>query len=286
MASELRVKVDKGEYVPPPEGLYRFDRTAPMVPSIDDITDEHVEFYRAYGYLAIERFLEPDEVKAAIDALLSLIAGERPDFEWIQFEKWAGGDVLSLPAERRQDFVRKLYQFVEYDERLRHVSEHPKLLPLLTTLLGGKPALFQDMAMLKPPGGGREKPWHQDKAYFDLAVAEPVVGVWVALDEATAENGCMHVIPGSHRDGPVIHFMRRDWQICDTSVDVGHDVMVPLPPGGVLVFDGYIHHGTPPNRSPRRRRALQFHYAREGALKLTKEERMAIYGSEGKDVEC
>ena len=56
------------------------------------------------------------------------------------------------------------------------------------------------MALLKPPRG-REKPWHQDHAYFNLPLDTPIVGVWIALDEATPENGCMHVIPGSHREG-------------------------------------------------------------------------------------
>ncbi|HEX6971123.1 MAG TPA: phytanoyl-CoA dioxygenase family protein, partial [Limnochordia bacterium] len=109
---------------------------------------------------------------------------------------------------------------------------------------------------------------------------------WIALDPATAENGCMHVIPGSHRDGPVVHFQRRDWQICDRDVAVGRDTFVELAPGGCLIFDGMIHHGTPPNRSPLRRRALQFHYKPASVQWTSREERLAIFGSEGKDVTC
>src|SRR5690606_35073346 len=118
----------------------------------------------------------------------------------------------------RQNYIRKFSSFVNYDERLMAMSNHPELLALVRRLMGAEPALFQDMGLCKPPHGGREKPWHQDKAYFNYAVDAPVVGVWIALDEASAENGCMHVIPGSHREGPVIHFKRRDWQICDTDV--------------------------------------------------------------------
>jgi len=137
------------------------------------------------------------------------------------------------------------------------------------------------MALIKPPDGGSEKPWHQDKAYFDVALDAPVVGVWIALDEATAENGCMHVVPGSHRGGPVVHFDRRDWQICDTDVQVDEDVMVPLAPGGALLFDGLVHHGTPPNRSEARRRALQFHYTAADAEWV--EGGQDAFGSEGTD---
>ena len=108
--------------------------------------------------------------------------------------------------------------------------------------------------------------------------------MWIALDEATAENGCMHIIPGSHEEGPVVHFDRRDWQICDTDVQVDQDVMAPLEPGGALLFDGLLHHGTPPNTSDSRRRALQFHYTAADAEWL--EERPEEFGNTDKDVEC
>ena len=106
-----------------------------------------------------------------------------------------------------------------------------------------------------------------------------------ALDEATAENGCMHVIPGSHKT-PTVHFKRRDWQICDTDVAADRDVMVPLKPGGCLFWHGLTHHGTPANLSDKGRRALQLHYKPEYHEDITTQERMEIYGSEGKDVEC
>lgn len=156
----------------------------------------------------------------------------------------------------------------------------------MARLVGDTPELFQDQALLKPPLIGREKPWHQDNAYFNVPPETAVVGVWIALDEATPENGCMYVIPGSHRAGPVIHFKRRDWQICDTDVAADAAWTVPLEPGGCLIFHGLLHHGTPPSRSPQRRRALQFHYKPAGATQIAAEQRLAIFGSEGKDVTC
>ena len=76
---------------------------------------------------------------------------------------------------------------------------------------------------------------------FNLPEGTTVVGVWIALDEATPENGCLHVIPGSNIEGPMIHFKRRDWQICDTDVPIGRDTMVPLKPGGCLFWHGLTH---------------------------------------------
>lgn len=270
-----------------PEGLYRFDAVADfVVEDFDSITDEHIEAYHALGYLVVEKAFPQSMVDDALAGLLALINGERADFTGIQFEAWAKDRLDRITKEEKQDYVRKIAWFVNYDERLKAMSEYPPLIRTIERMLGDRPKLFQDMALIKPPGGGREKPWHQDKAYFDIRLEDRVVGAWIALDEATAENGCMHVIPCSHKEGAVVHFKRRDWQICDTDVKVEQDVMVPLKPGGCLLFDGLIHHGTPPNYSKKRRRALQFHYAGESAMKVSTAERLAIFGSEGKDVTC
>ena len=146
--------------------------------------------------------------------------------------------------------------------------------------------MFQDMALIKPPKIGREKPWHQDMAYFNLPLDTVVVGAWIALDEATVANGCMMVVPGSHKNGAVVHFRRRDWQICDTDVYLDGAVAAPLKPGGCLFFHGLIHHGTPANLTDTRRRALQFHYRSANVALTSNEERLAIFGSAGKDVVC
>ena len=267
-------------------GLYRFDTLADYVDSLDAITDADIARYRERGYLAVRRAFTPGAIADGLAGLLHLIDGGNPDFTGIQFEATFRDRIPTMRPEEKQDVVRKLMAFVDYDPRLQALARHPALLDVLRRIIGKEPYLFQDMALLKPPSGGREKPWHQDKAFFDLQLDSPVVGVWIAFDPATAENGCMHVIPGSHLEGPVVHFRRRDWQICDTDVQTARDVMVPLEPGGLLLFDGLIHHGTPVNRTTSRRRAVQFHYTSSDAVWLEKNARLAHFGSEGKDVTC
>jgi phytanoyl-CoA hydroxylase len=175
---------------------------------------------------------------------------------------------------------------VAFDETLMALSEHPDLTALVTKLVSDTPSLFQSMALVKPPKHGSEKPWHQDLAYFNYSPDMPVVGCWIAIDQATPENGCMHILPGSHKQGPRLHFRRRDWQICDTDMDVTDDTVVPLQPGGMLVFSGLMQHGTPDNHSEHRRRALQYHYRPASAEGITEEERLKVYGGEGKGVSC
>jgi phytanoyl-CoA hydroxylase len=253
----------------------------------DAITDAHIEQFGELGFLSIDDAFTPEEVGAGIDGLLHLIAGGNPEFKGIQFEAAARDLLPTLTIEQRQDAVRKLMWFVEFDARLKALSHHPKLLATVSRLLGPEsaPQMFQDMALLKPPKLGREKPWHQDKAYFNIDVREPVVGVWVALDEATPENGCMHLLPDIGR-APRLHYMRRDWQICDTEILGTPCIAAPLKPGGVLLFDGLLVHGTPHNGSGQRRRAVQFHYQGNRFPKIENDARMSIYGGEGRNVEC
>lgn len=273
-----------------PEGyddrLYVHHGLAAGIDGLDAFTERQVERYHEDGFLSIERLLSATEVQAAQGGLLDLIDGKHPDFRHIQFEADARSHLGSLSADEKQDSVRKIVRFVDYEPRLRAVAEHSDILAVVRRLIGAEPVLFEDKALIKPPRIGREKPWHQDHAYWNLPLDTPVVTVWIALDPATVDNGCMLVIPGSNREGPVVHFNRRDWQICDTEVRVNRAIAAPLAPGGCLFFNSYLQHGTPANRSPQRRRALQFVYIPASAARITQGERLAVFGSEGKDVTC
>ncbi|MFI5356436.1 MAG: phytanoyl-CoA dioxygenase family protein [Opitutales bacterium] len=267
--------------------LYQPAGTGQGVERLEDIGPAEIATYHEQGYLVVRQAFTPAETQDALDGLVDLILGKQPDFTHIWFEGKARDLLPTLNAEQRQDAVRKIGDFIEFDARLKALSHHARMLAAVSRLMHGrKPVLFQDMALIKPPRLGREKPWHQDHAYFEYPLGTPVVGVWIALDEATVANGCMQILPGRHKEGPIVHFQRRDWQICDNVILGTKSVAVPLAPGGALFFDGLLPHGTPHNSSPQRRRALQFHYAPDGVAKGPKEDRLKHFGSEGKDVTC
>ena len=273
--------------IPYPPDLYRFDTAAKGISGgFSAVTEADIEYFHQYGYLVINDAFSPTEVEEALAGMIHLMDGKCPDFRAIQFEPKLVKQKDELEGQDRRDAIRKIFRFVDYEPRLNAMAAHSGLLGVLEQMMGDTPELFQDMALVKPPRHGSEKPWHQDLAYFNLPMATTVVGVWVALDEATPENGCLHIIPGSNIDGPMIHFKRRDWQICDTDVPVGRDTMVPLKPGGCLFWHGLTHHGSPVNQSEQRRRALQFHYKPVSIGEITTQERMDVYGSEGKEVDC
>ncbi len=273
--------------IPYPAGLYRFDTVVEGITGgFSAVTETHIHHFHRHGYLVIQDAFSAEEVGDALAGMIHLIDGKCPDFRAIQFEPSLVKHKNEMARDERREAVRKIFRFVEHEPRLNTMGMHAGLLSTLEKIMGEPPELFQDMALVKPPRFGSEKPWHQDCAYFNLPLGTTVAGVWIALDEAVPENGCMHIIPGSHHEGPRIHFKRRDWQICDTDVPVARDTMVPLKPGGCLFWHGLLHHGSPVNHSQQRRRALQFHYKPASCQEITTQERMKVYGSEGKDVDC
>ena len=84
-----------------------------------------------------------------------------------------------------------------YDEVYRQLLYYEPLLDIAESLIGPNIQLFHDQALYKPARHGGEVPWHQDNGYWRCTPAN-LVSIWMALDDADEENGCMNVIPGSH----------------------------------------------------------------------------------------
>jgi phytanoyl-CoA hydroxylase len=263
--------------------LYRYDRIEDdRIALLQDLTEEHVKQFWSRGYLVVENALSPEEVQSSIDAIMDIIAGisTGSKVQWVK----PYNELKTL--EEKELAARKVNDFLDHEPRLRTVALQEGVMDALRKLFGEEAKVVQDQAILKPPTGGAEKPWHQDMAYGPLAYDQAVIGMWFALDPAELDNGCMHVIPYSHREGGAPHYAVRDWQLCDRTVQVEHDVAVPLKPGGVLIFHGLLHHGTPPNFSTKRRRSVQVHYAPQSAKKLSPKEYKRMFTSEMTKAEC
>ena len=101
-------------------------------------------------------------------------------------------------AADRADLIRKFGDFTDASPALLRAAMSARLHAVLDALMGQGRVLLQEMALVKPPKVSGEKPWHQDAAYFRGSDPNLMFGVWIALDPATRENGCMEVIPGSH----------------------------------------------------------------------------------------
>jgi phytanoyl-CoA hydroxylase len=227
---------------------------------------EEIVAYRRDGYAVLRKLLTPAHVAACLDGL-SDIAGGRIATKSTEIGIEPAIDPASVKLAEREDRIRKFARYIDDSPALHAAAMSRKLHLALDQLLGQGRVLFQDMALIKPPRIGSAKPWHQDAAYFRVSDPSLIVGVWIALDPATRENGCMELIRGSHLRGPAAHVPAVDLNVCEIRRDLlrlEDRVAVELEPGDALIFHALVHHYTAPNRSDRRRRAVQFHYHQLG----------------------
>lgn len=205
--------------------------------------------YAEHGYLVVENVLSPDEV-AALNAEAARIcrdhgAALRPDGD-VRFE-----DVLCL------HFPHKLSPL------MRDAMAHPGIVAVLTALLGPNVKAMQSMFFVKNAGKPGQA-WHQDEFYIPTR-DRSLIGGWIALDDATIQNGCLWVLPGSHRPG-VLYPMRPhgsdEFDAGDeaTGFPEGEAVPVEVKAGSLVFFNGYLLHRSLKNRSAGFRRALVNHY--------------------------
>jgi len=265
------------------------------------------EAYFRDGFLVIPELLSPEDVASVKESLRKMVRTYAPDREKADMETDAGGRVefrkrdgplfFQLEKHAAPDFedldtlelqVRKFMWF-EKEAAIfeRILGPESRMQAIVRELIGDDPLLYQSMALIKPPRIGSTKPWHQDNAYFSVQPLESICGVWIAIDEATVQNGCMHMLRGQHNAGAFRHEHKRDCEINVRRLDLSTLTPVPLKPGGALFFSGMIPHETPPNRSDKRRRALQFHFRGSRSEILPGPEYDAVFkDAEGNPASC
>ncbi|MGW0118728.1 phytanoyl-CoA dioxygenase family protein [Streptomyces sp. NPDC003327] len=137
----------------------------------------------------------------------------------------------------------------------------PDLYRRVEALLGGPVRLFRDHSFYKQSGKGDRSRLvlHQDNRYWHLTPPEAVT-VWMALDDATPENGCVHYVLGSHRWGRVEHVRPEEGAVLVEARSEQEPVAYPVPAGSALVHHANVLHGSGPNLTdgPRRAYALVF----------------------------
>src|SRR5688500_6312525 len=163
--------------------LYR--RDAAQLALVEPCVEVDSEFFQERGYLAFEGMLSTEEVESATAALTDVLHGRVEGKVGRQEEPFyvdGQADERVTDPELR---VRKLWSFCKVEPRLASVAAHERIKSVLDRLIEPGSRMIQDMALVKPPYHGSEKPWHQDTAYFDYLPLGGIVGVWIALDPAT-----------------------------------------------------------------------------------------------------
>ena len=225
---------------------------------IQGLSTEDREFFKREGYLVVKHVFDASLVSSIRREITKIVAQNPGVEELVQIEPCVTRGEL-IPANRELG-VRKLFRMAKYNDFFRELTFHPGMLNIVGDLLGSDLKLVQSMLLMKPPYVREPKVWHQDNAYFRLR-PNKVMGWWIALDSTDESNGCMHIIPGSHCAGIDSHEGTGDHYGLSKQPSFREALAVPLRSGDGLIFHGELHHGTPPNVTKTRRRALQYHYA-------------------------
>jgi phytanoyl-CoA hydroxylase len=180
--------------------------------------------------------------------------------------------------------VRVIEPFHHLDERIDRLIDDTRLVGPMRDLLGeAEISLFTDKLNLKRPGEGSGFRWHQDSPYWAHfhPDVERLPNVMLALDDATTRNGCLRVIPGSHRGGllPGLEGEGRLGPLFTNPAYFDESLQVPIVvcAGSLLFFSPSVVHGSGPNDSTQPRRALIFTY-QAGARRMFKVDAKRLAG--------
>lgn len=224
------------------------------------------------GYVVVRGLLskpEISELSAMIDRLLDgelkpdlARDGSTPDEFGVNWEPNLK-DRDDLPRRERVRLVSWLYQQHSYFKKF---AAHPAIYDVAAKLFGSGVQIFGDAVFMKPARHGIAAAPHQDTAFW-AKLRPNAINFWMAVDPATIENGCLYVIPGSHKkDLPHHSDPIMSWYLDETQADFDRQIPIELAPGDAIFFDSALIHRSYPNQSEHSRRAMTAIYVAENVV--------------------
>jgi ectoine hydroxylase-related dioxygenase (phytanoyl-CoA dioxygenase family) len=217
------------------------------------LSDEQIAHYHREGYLALDAITTQEEVawlREIYDRLFAQRAGREVGDQF---------DLAGTDEEGQEAALPQILGPAKYAPELRQGLFRANALAVARQLLGPEAQPQGEHAILKPARTGAATPWHQDEAYWSAALEYNAMSIWIPLQPATLENGCMQFVPGSNQLEIVPHHsINHDPRIHGLEVDAAHTegaVACPLPAGGATIHSNRTLHYTGPNRSDQPRRA-------------------------------
>lgn len=236
-----------------------------------ELTLEQKHFFSENGYLVIPNLISDEaleELRSMVDRVLDGTlapaegggvnggggGGAVRDFH-LQLEPAIKDD----PAIPRREKIRVVFHLCHTHPYFWGHATRPEILDAVRGLLGPRIKLYTDQMFVKPARHGSEVPFHQDHAYWTNIEPANMLTCWLALDDATIENGCVRVIPGTHKQRiPHIHLDNavQTTGIPAESLDASLEVPVEIKAGGAMFHHSLVVHRSFPNDSDKGRRGL------------------------------
>lgn len=264
--------------MPLPRGGLRLAHAIPEnAPRMGDrrLTAEEHRAWREQGFFVRQRaFAEPElaGLRHAAEAVVeraAVAASRGGDSYLIDGNRYhdAAGATIQFEHVPGSATIRVIEPFHHLDERFDRLLDDPRIVAPMQGLVGGeRVALFTDKINLKRPREGSRFRWHQDSPYWAhfCSHLERLPNVMLTLDDASERNGCFRVIAGSHRRG-CLPGLQGEGELGPLFTDPRHfdasqQVLLEVPAGTLVFFSPHTVHGSEPNRSDARRRAIVLTY--------------------------
>lgn len=234
----------------------------------DKISENQWNEFNTDGFVKLGR-IEPEELRKLQERIDAIMLGKADvDYESMLMQLDSDSGAYEDAGEQSKGFkggtlnYRKI-QDLEQDAVFLEYLRKPLFEDISRRVYGDDTpiALYRAMFMNKPANKGTFLPWHQDR--WTTLDKDPEITVWTAMDPATVENGCVQVIPGSHRHGLInpTHpsgFLSEAQSAAICTED--RIVYVELEPGEVVLLHNYLLHASDVNRSSQSRRAFSVCY--------------------------
>lgn len=238
------------------------------VPNI--VSDKECQFFIENGYLVVPNLLSDKEIEELRQDTVTLARGE---YECDNMKPLPN----SVTDEEAIGRVLCIHQPHFVSETIEKYVKHPKICGILSQITAahlpfwdGSVKCMQSMLFVKPPNF-QGQAWHQDEIYIPTR-DRSLIGAWIAMDDATVENGCLWVLPGSHRQGYLYpqrnHENPDEFDFAQESYgfDGSEEVPVEVTTGTLVFFNGYLLHRSRKNRGDTFRRVLVNHYCNSWSL--------------------
>ncbi len=234
------------------------------------LDDAQVQFFIENGYLVVPDLMEKEELQELKADLVVVARGG-----------YACENIEPVDANLSDQQILETILCIHQPHHISPVIEkyvrHAKICGILSQITAahlpfwdGSVKCMQSMYFVKPPNF-QGQAWHQDEVYIPTR-DRSLIGAWIAVDDATVENGCLYVVPGSHRTGYLYpqhaHENSDEFDFAPESYGFDESVEVPVEveAGALVFFNGYLLHRSYKNRGDTYRRVLVNHYCNAWSL--------------------
>jgi phytanoyl-CoA hydroxylase len=225
------------------------------------------------GFFRVDGFASADVCAAMLERVVQIVR-DPALAESVHVKLMAEANKAGMPVALPEDGMSKVFH-LHRDAVFAEFAHSPAVVELVAPLIQPDIDVFLSQFIFKTPRAWGQ-PWHQDSFYFPFEPARPVVGVWLAVTEATLVNGCLHVLPGSQTEPVHTHVPDRRpganygyFEIVDHDMSASEPVL--MAPGDLLVFDSHLMHRSTDNESSGIRAAMVYHYAGAGTIDHSEE---------------